>query len=236
MDKTHGRLPCRKALTLVLTLSLTLALMLSACGEPSSEPIVDNPPSQSDDVPLLPRPTPGPDITQSLPADTKPRFDPEVNPFPDPEPASQSEYKEEPKIIQGPDGKKYLNNQILVKFAGTVTAGQATAFADNYKGTVAVEQPVDGAYRIDLDDPLSYDDLFLVTLRMKTEQTVVDAWLEPIAEFGDSQASSGSQIPGTSEAPPAVVSSEGNVLIYDRSPDIPDIDPYGGSSDGGARG
>lgn len=217
-------------------IAVLLVLSLAACGgkdepeAPSASPMPSD--GQGEPMPLLPRPDPdtGP---KDFSSETAPRFDPpeQVSAPPEKEPP-----KEEPRIIDGPDGKKYLNNRISVKFSGTVTAGQATAFADGFKGTLDSETPADGVWKIDLDDPLSYDDLVITTFRMKADPAVLDAWLEPISQFDDGTPTASSGASSGSEAPPAVVSSQGNVLIYDKSPDIPDADPYGGASADGSRG
>lgn len=220
-------------------LAILLILTLSACGktEPDTSGVTPVPSDGSESpVPLLPRPDPNTGASD-FPPETTPRFDlgsSQVSESHEPEHREPPE--EEPKVITGPDGKKYLNNRIMVSFTGTVTEGQIIAFADEYKGTLASEKTESGAFQIDLDDPLSYDDLYITATRMKTNPIVLETWLEPIPEFNEGSSSSSSNVASSesSEAPPAIVSSKENVLIYDKSPDIPDVDPYAGS-DGGSR-
>ena len=226
---------------LIALLAVLLVLSLAACGgkdepeAPSASPLPSD--GEGDPMPLLPRPDPnaGP---KDFSSETAPRFDP-TEPVSEPpvsEPPEKTPPKEEPKIIDGPDGKKYLNNRISVKFTGTVTAGQAVAFADGFKGTLDSETPADGVWKIDLDDPLSYDDLLITAFRMKADPTVLDAWLDPISQFDDGTPAPSPGSSSQSETPPAVVSSQGNILIYDKSPVIPVADPYGGVSADGSRG
>lgn len=216
-------------------LAIFLILSLSACGEtePDTPGVAPVPSDGSESpIPLLPRPDPNTGAS-NFPPETVPRFDLGSSDVSEShEPEHREPPKEEPKVITGPDGKKYLNNRIMVSFTGTVTEGQIIAFADEYKGTLASEKTESGAFQIDLDDPLSYDDLYITATRMKTNPIVLETWLEPIPEFDEGSSSSGTTSSESSEALPTIVSSQENILIYDKSPDIPDVDPYAGSDSG----